>query len=86
MKQEQQKKKIERYRDMKQGQKIKTRQIQKDENGRIKFKDTDLEPLEERKMIGDENDKTREKVRNEKGLSYDEPWDSFVILDTSEAH
>ena len=35
---------------------------EKDENGRIKFKDMDLEPSEERKMIGDENVKTREKV------------------------
>ena len=35
---------------------------EKDENGRIRFKDMDLEPSEERKMIGDENDKTREKV------------------------
>ena len=33
---------------------------ERDENGRIRFKDTDLEPSEERKMIGDENDKINE--------------------------
>ena len=46
----------------------KVKDQEKDENGRIKFKDTDLIPSEERKMIRDENDKTREKVWNEKGF------------------
>ena len=48
------------------GKKVKDQE--KDENGRIIFKDTDLIPSEERKMIRDENDKTREKVWNEKGF------------------
>ena len=46
----------------------KVKDQEKDENGRIIFKDTDLIPSEERKMIRDENDKTREKVWNEKGF------------------
>ena len=65
---------------------------EKEENNKIKSKSLDkgtkVEPSEERKMIGDENKKISEKVRNKKEIEKEDEagsGDSFIILDTTEA-
>ena len=65
---------------------------EKEENNKIKSKSLDkgtkVEPSEERKMIGDENKKISEKVRNKKEIEKEDEagsGDSFIMLDTTEA-
>ena len=65
---------------------------EKDEKSRIEFKSLDkgtkVEPSEETKMIGDENKKISEKVRNKKEIEKEDEagsGDSFIMLDTTEA-
>ena len=65
---------------------------EKDENSRIEFqsldKGTKVESSEETKMIGDENKKISEKVRNKKEIETEDEagsGDSFIMLDTTEA-
>ena len=59
---------------------------EKEENNKIKSKFLD----KERKMIGDENKKISEKVRNKKEIEKEDEaesgsGDSFIMLDTTEA-